>query len=63
MSGAPIIRMPIDPSQNYKVIGIYFGEKSEGRLSYAVRAEAFAHWTPDLLGKSILEENAAFTIP
>ena len=56
-SGAPIILKKSIGKKYWEVIGIYIGEKSEGNLSYAVRAEAFANWTPKILGKTLKEES------
>jgi hypothetical protein len=58
-SGGPLILKSSIGSHKWQVFGIYIGEKSEGRVSYAVRAEAFAHWRPILLqGNSIMQEAA-----
>ncbi len=56
-SGAPIILKKSVGTKYWEVIGIYIVEKSEGNLSYAVRAEAFANWTPKILGKTLKEES------
>lgn len=55
-SGSPL--MPLD--RPWHVIGIYVGERLTDetpprRLSYAVREDAFRDWTPDSLGRSILD--------
>jgi hypothetical protein len=58
-SGGPLILKSSIGSHKWQVFGIYIGEKSEGRVSYAVRAEAFAHWHPTLLqGNSVMQEAA-----
>jgi len=56
-SGGPIIIKNSIGKTHWEVIGIYIGEKSGGDISYAVRAEAFANWTPKILGKTIKEES------
>jgi hypothetical protein len=60
-SGAPIILETSVGNKYWKIIGVYIGEKTEGDLSYAVRAEAFASWKPQLLGKTIIEESNSIT--
>ena len=60
VSGAPVIRGRTPTSE---VIGVYIGEKINERatsVSYAVRAESFIDWVPNLLGKSVLEESRNF---
>ena len=56
-SGGPFILKNSVGKKHWEIIGIYIGEKSEGDLSYGVRAEGFANWTPKILGKSIIEES------
>lgn len=65
-SGAPICKLNISPlfgfikPSAWDVIGIYVGEKINDRgtsVSYAVREDAFRHWSPEILGKSVLEES------
>ncbi len=52
-SGGPII---LKSPPYGKVIGLYIGEKEQGNIGYAVRAEAFANWSPKILEKTIIEE-------
>ena len=40
----------------WEVFGIYIGEKQNGNIGYGVRAEAFADWSPQILGKKVIEE-------
>ena len=56
-SEVPIILKNSIGKKHWEIIGIYIGEKSEGDLSYAVRAEAFANWVPKILGKRIIDES------
>ncbi|MBF0472458.1 MAG: trypsin-like peptidase domain-containing protein [Nitrospirae bacterium] len=51
---------PLFMDKSFDVIGIYVGEKhnsSEQSISYAVRADSFCNWSPQMLGKSILDES------
>jgi hypothetical protein len=56
-SGGPLILKNSVGKKHWEIIGIYIGEKSEGDISYGVRAEAFANWVPKILGKSVIEES------
>ncbi len=56
-SGGPLILKNKVVKDYWEIFGIYIGEKTEGDLSYGVRAEAFANWIPDILGKSVIEES------
>ncbi|MCP1289790.1 serine protease [Chromobacterium sp. S0633] len=58
VSGAPVLK--INSSGPWDVIGIYVGEKLNDRatsVSYAVREESFRQWSPQMLGKTVLEES------
>ncbi len=57
-SGGPVILNSQPAAQIWQVIGVYIGEKAKGNISYAVRAEAFADWSPAVLGNSIAEERS-----
>ncbi len=57
-SGGPVILQSRPAAQIWPVIGVYIGEKANGNISYAVRAEAFANWSPAILGNSIVEERS-----
>ena len=60
-SGNPVFKIiPNDPV--WKIVGIYCGEKLNDRgasVSYAVRAEVFRNWIPEVLGKPIIKESNA----
>jgi V8-like Glu-specific endopeptidase len=56
-SGAPLILRKSLGREHWLVFGVYIGEKSNGNISYGVRAEAFAHWTPTILGTTIINES------
>ncbi len=59
-SGSPILK--IDQMKNWRVIGIYVGERLNDRgtsVSYAVREDAIRDWVPQILGHSILVEAGA----
>ena len=62
-SGAPVFKIV---GASWRIIGVYVGEKINDRASsvaYATREEAFRNWTPEILGKSILEESQNVSIP
>ncbi len=57
-SGSPLFS--IAPHQNWQIIGIYLGERTNDRatsVSYAVRNDGFVNWIPNELGKSLVEES------
>jgi hypothetical protein len=57
-SGSPIFS--VTPYQNWQVIGIYLGERTNDRatsISYAVRNDGFVNWVPDGINKSLSEES------
>lgn len=56
-SGAPLILKNSLGKSNSEVFGVYIGEKQNGNLSYGVRAEAFADWSPKILGQKIIDES------
>ena len=63
-SGAPVIWRRSIGSQKWQIIGLYMGEKGEGKISYAVRAEAFYEWRPALLqGITVQEESTSHRTP
>ena len=62
-SGSPIFKFT---KPTWDVIGIYVGEKINGRatsVAYAVREESFREWIPNLLGTSILAESQNVSLP
>jgi hypothetical protein len=63
-SGSPVVRTTrslfVVANPAWDVIGIYVGQRTNDRatsVSYAVRADAFWAWVPEILGKSVLEES------
>ena len=54
-SGAPIILKNSIGQLKWKFFGIYNAERRN--ISYAVRAEAFSNWKPNILDKTIKEES------
>ena len=56
-SGAPIILKTSIGGNRWKFFGIYIGEKSGSNVSYAVRAESFYDWKPEILNKTIIDES------
>ncbi|AQG78407.1 S1 family peptidase [Spirosoma montaniterrae] len=55
-SGGPLVLKSSVGQDKWKVFGIYVGEKEGGNVGYAVRAESFTHWTPNILQHSIINE-------
>ena len=56
-SGSPIFK--IDQSKNWKVVGVYVGERLNDRgtsVAYAVREDAIRDWAPTILGHTLLVE-------
>jgi hypothetical protein len=62
-SGAPVIRTSAVVAGHWPVIGVYVGERinvGDGVfVSYAVRIDDLAEWSPSGLGRSLLEESNA----
>ena len=59
-SGSPIFK--IDQHKNWRVVGVYVGERLNDRgtsVSYAVREDAIRDWVPKILGHSLLIESQA----
>ncbi|MEL6672012.1 MAG: serine protease [Bacteroidota bacterium] len=54
-SGAPVLIRREQGGENWDCIGVYIGEKERGTVSYAVRAEAFTGWIPEMVGKELGE--------
>jgi hypothetical protein len=63
-SGGPVIWRKSVGSHKWQIIGIDIGEKEEGKISYAVRADAFFGWRPTLLkGITVREESKSHRTP
>jgi hypothetical protein len=61
-SGSPVFKFtkPI-----WDVVGIYVGEKINGRatsVAFAVREESFRNWAPGILGTSVLSESQKVSV-
>jgi hypothetical protein len=56
-SGGPLILRTSRGKDKWEVFGLYIGENE--KVGYAVRAEAFCDWEPEILGKSVIEESKA----
>lgn len=54
-SGGPVLLKKSFGQPKWQVVGVYIGEKASHGvdISYAVRAEAFANWTPLMLDRPI----------
>ena len=55
-SGGPLILKSSVEQKTWKVFGMYVSEKEEGNVGYAVRAESFANWSPNILNRPIISE-------
>ncbi len=63
-SGSPVMKIDQLPAPAWTVIGVYVGEKINDRdasVGFAVRAEAFCDWEPNLVENSILRESQAIS--
>lgn len=52
-SGGPVILKKTTEQLKWHCFGIYIGEKEGGNISYAIRADSFFDWRPEILGNSV----------